>query len=163
MERRGSGIAQTFPFFVCGFADRLFLRSADDGRNSGRWPRHHPGSGGGGCDHLRSGSVSRQDLRQPIELMMPADSHSLLRFEDVSVLFENDVHALDKVSFDVKQGETRIIVGAAGSGKTVLLKAAMGLIKPSSGRIFLFDEDVTDKPEAEFFDLRSKLGMLFQE
>jgi phospholipid/cholesterol/gamma-HCH transport system ATP-binding protein len=87
----------------------------------------------------------------------------LLRFEDVSVVFENDVRALDKVSFTVREGETRIILGAAGSGKTVLLKTAMGLVRPTSGRLFLFDEDVTDEPEAELFDIRSRIGMLFQE
>src|SRR5204863_8829954 len=90
-------------------------------------------------------------------------NNSVLRFENVSVVFEGDVRALDGFSFEVKQGETRIILGAAGSGKTVLLKTAMGLIRPVSGRVFLFGEDVTDKPERELFDVRSKLGMLFQE
>ncbi len=61
------------------------------------------------------------------------------------------------------EGETRIILGAAGSGKTVLLKTAMGLMRATAGRVFLFGEDVTDKPETELFDIRSKLGMLFQE
>jgi phospholipid/cholesterol/gamma-HCH transport system ATP-binding protein len=88
---------------------------------------------------------------------------ALLRFEEISVVFDNDVRALDKVSFTVQEGETRIILGAAGSGKTVLLKTAMGLVRPSAGRIFLFDEDVTDKPEAELFNIRSRIGMLFQE
>ena len=90
---------------------------------------------------------------------MPA----LLRFEEISVVFDNDVRALDKVSFTVQEGETRIILGAAGSGKTVLLKIAMGLVRPSAGRVFLFDEDVTDKPEAELFEIRSRIGMLFRK
>jgi phospholipid/cholesterol/gamma-HCH transport system ATP-binding protein len=88
---------------------------------------------------------------------------ALLRFEEVSVVFDNDVRALDKVSFTVQEGETRIILGAAGCGKTVLLKTAMGLVRPSSGRVFLFDDDVTDRPEADLFDIRSRIGMLFQE
>jgi phospholipid/cholesterol/gamma-HCH transport system ATP-binding protein len=87
---------------------------------------------------------------------------SLLRFGDVAVDFD-DVRALDGVSFDVKEGETRIIVGAAGSGKTVLLKTAMGLNPPSRGHVFLLGEDITRKPEGELFEIRSKLGMLFQE
>jgi phospholipid/cholesterol/gamma-HCH transport system ATP-binding protein len=87
---------------------------------------------------------------------------SLLRFENVSVEFAG-VRALDGVSFEVRQGETRIIMGAAGSGKTVLLKTAMGLNPPSEGRVFLSDTDITKKPEAELFDVRSKMGMLFQE
>ena len=87
---------------------------------------------------------------------------SLLRFENVSVSF-GDVHALRDVSFNVKKGETRIIMGAAGSGKTVLLKTAMALNAPTSGSVFLFDEEVTGKPEQELFVIRRKLGMLFQE
>jgi phospholipid/cholesterol/gamma-HCH transport system ATP-binding protein len=93
---------------------------------------------------------------------MAGSGASLLRFEDVTVEFD-DVRALDGVSFNVKEGETRIIMGAAGSGKTVLLKTAMGLSPPSQGRVFLLGDDITEKPEGELFDIRSKLGMLFQE
>jgi phospholipid/cholesterol/gamma-HCH transport system ATP-binding protein len=63
----------------------------------------------------------------------------------------------------VRQGETRIILGAAGSGKTVLLKTAMGLNAATAGKVFLFDEDVTHTPEYEMFDIRAKVGMLFQD
>jgi len=91
-----------------------------------------------------------------------AASESLLRFEKVCVSFSG-VPALRDVSFDVKTGETRIILGAAGSGKTVLLKTAMGLNRVDTGKVFLFDEDVTRKPEAELFDIRRRLGMLFQD
>jgi phospholipid/cholesterol/gamma-HCH transport system ATP-binding protein len=93
---------------------------------------------------------------------MPGAGESLLRFENVTVEFD-DVRALDGVSFEVREGETRIIMGAAGSGKTVLLKTAMGLNPPSQGAVFLMGEDITRKPESELFDARSKLGMLFQE
>jgi len=88
---------------------------------------------------------------------------SLLRFEKVSVVFEDGVRALDDMSFDVRHGQTRILLGAAGSGKTVLLKTAMGLIRATTGQVYLFDEDVTRKPEVQLFDVRSKIGMLFQE
>ena len=94
---------------------------------------------------------------------MALDTPEVLRFEKVSVVFDDGVRALDDLSFDVREGETRIILGAAGSGKTVLLKVAMGLIRASSGSIFLFHEDVTKKPEVQLFDVRSKIGMLFQE
>jgi phospholipid/cholesterol/gamma-HCH transport system ATP-binding protein len=93
----------------------------------------------------------------------PTQGNSLLRFENVSVQFGADPLVLNDLSFNVRHGETRIILGAAGSGKTVLLKTAMGLIRPVAGRVFLFDEDVTDKAETQLFDIRSKLGMLFQE
>jgi phospholipid/cholesterol/gamma-HCH transport system ATP-binding protein len=85
-----------------------------------------------------------------------------IRFENVTVTF-GDVQALDGLTFGIAEGETRIIMGAAGSGKTTLLKTAMGLIAPASGRIFLFGEDVTGLPEAKWFGVRQKLGMLFQE
>jgi len=88
---------------------------------------------------------------------------SVLRFENVSVVFGDGTRALGDMSFDVRRGETRILLGAAGSGKTVLLKVAMGLVRANSGRVFLFDEDVTRLPESKMFDVRSKIGMLFQE
>ncbi len=95
--------------------------------------------------------------------MMPGEKASLLRFENVSVVFDDGVQALNGVSFDMLEGQTRILLGAAGSGKTVLLKTAMGLVRATSGRVFLFDEETTSKPETEMFDVRSKIGMLFQE
>ena len=89
-------------------------------------------------------------------------THSALRFEHVTVSF-NDEPALDDVSFEVSEGDTRILFGAAGSGKTILLKTALGLLKPNAGRVFVFGRDITDMREEELFDVRSKIGMLFQE
>ncbi len=94
---------------------------------------------------------------------MAGEKASLLRFENVTVVFSDGTKALDNVSFDLREGETRILLGAAGSGKTVLLKAAMGLVPATAGKVYLFDEDATNKPEVQLFDLRSKVGMLFQE
>jgi phospholipid/cholesterol/gamma-HCH transport system ATP-binding protein len=88
---------------------------------------------------------------------------SLVRFENVGVVFSDGTKALDDVSFEMKEGETRILLGAAGSGKTVLLKASMGLVPTTSGRVWLFGEDITGKRETELFPLRAKIGMLFQE
>jgi phospholipid/cholesterol/gamma-HCH transport system ATP-binding protein len=90
-------------------------------------------------------------------------AESLLRFEDVGVVFGDGTQALDGVSFEMREGETRILLGAAGSGKTVLLKTALALIRVTSGKVFLFGQDVTAKPESELFDVRSRIGMLFQE
>ena len=85
-----------------------------------------------------------------------------LKFDHVSVAFD-DKRALENVSFEVPPGDTRILLGAAGSGKTTVLKAALGLIKPNSGRVFVFGRDITDMQEDQLFDVRSKIGMLFQE
>ena len=93
----------------------------------------------------------------------PSQSKSLVRFENVTIVFSDGVEALRDVSFEVREGETRILLGAAGSGKTVLLKTALGLIPVTSGRVLLFGEDIATKPERELFDVRSRIGMLFQE
>lgn len=94
--------------------------------------------------------------------MPTSDAQSVVRFEHVTVSFDG-VPALDDVSFEVSQGETRIILGAASSGKTVLLKTALGLVRPDSGAVYLFGQDITHMTERELFDIRSKVGMLFQE
>lgn len=86
----------------------------------------------------------------------------LLRFESVSLRFEETV-ALDAVSFELCSGETRVVLGAAGSGKTTLLKAALGLLRPDSGKIYLFGKEITHLNEGELFELRSGVGVLFQE
>jgi phospholipid/cholesterol/gamma-HCH transport system ATP-binding protein len=71
--------------------------------------------------------------------------------------------ALVHLSFTMQAGETRIVLGAAGSGKTMLLKTAVGLVAPDSGHISIFGEDVTGRKESELYDVRSKVGILFQE
>jgi len=94
---------------------------------------------------------------------MPDDAaKSIVRFERVNVSFDGEP-ALKDLSFDVMQGGTRIILGAAGSGKTVLLKTSLGLVQPDSGSVYLFGQDITGMPERQLFDIRSKVGMLFQE
>lgn len=94
--------------------------------------------------------------------MATATNDSVLRFEHVTVDFYG-VRAVDEVSFELRSGETRILFGVAGSGKTVLLKVAMGLVKPTTGRVHLFGQDITDLPERDLFGIRSKVGILFQE
>ncbi|PWU09856.1 MAG: organic solvent resistance ABC transporter ATP-binding protein [Terriglobia bacterium] len=93
---------------------------------------------------------------------MAEDSQPILRFEGVTVEFEG-TPVLADVSFEALPSETRVIFGAAGSGKTVLLKTALGLIKPDRGKVYVFGRDLTLLPERELFDIRSKVGMLFQE
>jgi phospholipid/cholesterol/gamma-HCH transport system ATP-binding protein len=87
---------------------------------------------------------------------------SVLRFDDVSLSYDA-TPALDQVSFSLKAGETRVVFGAAGSGKTVLLKVAAGLIPPDSGRVYLFGQEITRRKERDLFDLRARVGILFQE
>jgi phospholipid/cholesterol/gamma-HCH transport system ATP-binding protein len=67
------------------------------------------------------------------------------------------------MSFETFEGDSRVILGAAGSGKSVLLKAALGLVKPASGKVYAFGKDLTTMAERDLFEIRSKMGMLFQE
>ncbi|MEN6532678.1 MAG: ATP-binding cassette domain-containing protein [Bryobacteraceae bacterium] len=94
--------------------------------------------------------------------MAESIAQPVLQFDRVSVSFD-DTPALEDVSFEVFPGDTRVILGAAGSGKTVLLKAALGLVKPDSGRVFAFGEEATGLKESQLADLRARVGMLFQE
>jgi len=86
----------------------------------------------------------------------------IMAFQDVSFGFGEEM-ALRDISFEVRRGETLIIHGAAASGKTLLLKLALGLLTPASGRIFLFGQEVTGLREGEWFDVRGRVGVLFQE
>jgi phospholipid/cholesterol/gamma-HCH transport system ATP-binding protein len=92
---------------------------------------------------------------------MPGDQQ-VLRFRDVNMSF-GSTPALDAVSFAMTSGDTRVVLGAAGSGKTTLLKTALGLLQPDSGEVDLFGEDITRMKETAMFDLRSRVGILFQE
>jgi phospholipid/cholesterol/gamma-HCH transport system ATP-binding protein len=90
------------------------------------------------------------------------DSALAVVFEDVVLSF-GDNEVLRGVSFKLARGETKAVFGVAGSGKSLILKLAMGLIRPDSGSIFVLGEDVTEMREEDLFKLRSKVGMVFQE
>jgi phospholipid/cholesterol/gamma-HCH transport system ATP-binding protein len=83
-------------------------------------------------------------------------------FENVELAFDSNV-VLGGISFRLARGETKAIFGVAGSGKSTILKLAMGLLKPDAGRIYALGEEVTAMRENELFDLRRRIGMVFQE
>jgi phospholipid/cholesterol/gamma-HCH transport system ATP-binding protein len=85
-----------------------------------------------------------------------------VKFDDVSIAFEDKV-VLDRISFELVHGETKAIFGVAGSGKSTLLKLALGLLRPDSGRIFVLGEEVTAMTEDQLFELRRRVGIVFQE
>jgi phospholipid/cholesterol/gamma-HCH transport system ATP-binding protein len=85
-----------------------------------------------------------------------------VRFENVSIGFEGK-QVLEDISFEVKRGDTRLLIGPAGVGKSVLLKLANSLIKPDSGRIFVFGFEVSAMREQDLFRLRESIGTVFQE
>src|SRR6202167_2138629 len=86
----------------------------------------------------------------------------VIAFDGVSIAFEGRT-ILDGISFELPKGETKAIFGVAGSGKSTILKLALGLMKPDSGHIHVLGEDVTQMREEDLFDLRRKIGMVFQE
>ena len=92
----------------------------------------------------------------------PDSADPVVVFEDVSITFDIKP-VLQNISFTVYRGETRIILGPAGGGKSVLMKLANGLIRPDSGTICVFGEDVTRMRETDLFKLRARIGMVFQE
>jgi len=87
---------------------------------------------------------------------------SAIVFDNVAIGF-GDNEVLRGVSFRLGYGETRALFGVAGSGKSLILKLALGLIKPDSGRITVLGQDVSDTREEDLFTLRGKVGMVFQE
>ncbi len=85
----------------------------------------------------------------------------VLSFDHVSIAFDNPV--LDGISFQLKRGETRILLGVSGTGKTLILKLALGLIKPDSGRITVLDDEISSMREEQLYEVRRNIGMVFQE
>jgi phospholipid/cholesterol/gamma-HCH transport system ATP-binding protein len=101
----------------------------------------------------------------PLESSASASRQSgseAIRFENVTLAFDDKV-VLDNISFRLPHGETKAIFGVAGSGKSTILKLALGLMKPDSGRIYALGEEVTEMSENALFDLRRQIGMVFQE
>lgn len=98
-------------------------------------------------------------------MTLPSSSTSrpVLEFRDVSIAFD-DKPALVNVSFQLHQGEMIVITGQSGSGKSILLWLAMGLLKPDAGRIFVGDREIELLNESELLNIRGGLmGMVFQE
>lgn len=83
-------------------------------------------------------------------------------FENVSLAFDDNV-VLRDLSFTVPKGSMRILLGASGAGKSLILKLILGLFRPDSGRIVVNGINVTETPEVELLKMRSDIGMVFQE
>jgi phospholipid/cholesterol/gamma-HCH transport system ATP-binding protein len=83
---------------------------------------------------------------------------------EIKDVFKNfrDNQVLQGVDLTIKKGETMVIIGRSGCGKSVLLKLIMGLLKPDGGRILVNGDDITSLNDKELSQLRQKFGMLFQ-
>ena len=88
---------------------------------------------------------------------------NVLEFRNVSIAYD-DKPALTDISFKLYDGEMMFLAGESGSGKSVLLRLAMGLIKPDAGQIFIGDREIETLDEPELLAIRGGLmGMVFQE
>src|SRR5271170_1338895 len=92
----------------------------------------------------------------------PVPGAPLVSFQDIHLGFaEGEV--LRGVSFDVWRGETKILLGEGGSGKTLLMKLAAGLIRPDAGNVTVMGQDISEMPEKELLNFRRHIGFVFQE
>lgn len=97
------------------------------------------------------------------------ETHGVTTPDEPVVIFENVTigfgaePVLEEISFTVRRGETRILLGPAGVGKSVLLKLVNGLLRPNSGRIVVFGNEITAMKERDLFELRGSIGTVFQE
>jgi phospholipid/cholesterol/gamma-HCH transport system ATP-binding protein len=85
-----------------------------------------------------------------------------IEFRNVDLFFD-ERKVLNNLSFRVMKGETRIILGGSGGGKSTIIKLVLGLLKPDAGRVLVNGEDITDYDEADMMRVRKNIGMVFQE
>jgi len=106
------------------------------------------------------------EAAEEVALETPVDDEKrivpAIEFRDVELAFDDKV-ILDKVSFTVRRGETKIVLGGSGTGKSTIINLVLGLIKPDAGRILIDGDDITDYEEIEMMRIRKKIGMVFQE
>ena len=92
----------------------------------------------------------------------PGAQKTVVEFQHVSIGFDGH-QVLNNISFIARTGEMLILLGAAGTGKSTILKLANGLIRPDSGHIKIFGQDIDEMPQHDLFAFRSDIGMVFQE
>ena len=86
----------------------------------------------------------------------------IIAFDHVSLAFDDTV-VLRDVSFELRRGHTKIILGASGAGKSISLKLILGLLKPDAGKVWVNGQLVNDYTEDQMMKVRADIGMVFQE
>jgi phospholipid/cholesterol/gamma-HCH transport system ATP-binding protein len=113
--------------------------------------------------HTSSGQVSENAAESTFQEVDDRDrAIPAIEFRNVVLAFDDRV-ILNNLSFKVMKGETKIILGGSGGGKSTIIKLVLGLLKPDSGRVLVDGEDVTEYSEAQMMGVRKKIGMVFQE
>ena len=90
------------------------------------------------------------------------ETHPAIELRNIYKSF-GDTPVLKNISFKVRRGETKIILGGSGSGKSTILKLIIGLEKPDEGEIWVDGEEITNYSERQLMRIRKKIGMVFQE
>jgi len=124
---------------------------------------------------ISQASIDRPDRQEPDNRVSNNAAESTFRevddsdraipaieFRNVTMVFD-DRKVLNSLSFKVMKGETKIILGGSGCGKSTTIKLVLGLLKPDEGQILVDGEDVTAYSEVEMMSVRKKIGMIFQE
>ncbi len=106
--------------------------------------------------------MSQAAIPAPSSLTQPPEASPVVVLRDVFVAFDGPP-VLKDITFSVAPAETRILLGPAGVGKSVLLKTIVGLLRPQQGSVGLLGEDITHMPEQKLFPLRSRTGFVFQD
>ncbi|MBU8895617.1 ABC transporter ATP-binding protein [Corallococcus sp. H22C18031201] len=104
---------------------------------------------------------ARRYAPSSFEFRRPTPGEQLIRFENLVKAF-GAKHIYDDVNLDVRAGETMVVMGGSGVGKSVLLKCLIGLMRPDSGRILFEGHDVTNFSEEQFIQVRRHVAMVFQ-
>jgi len=112
-----------------------------------------------GIDNQVSAQAADSTFREvdDTERAIPA-----IEFRNVTIEFDGR-KVLNDLSFKVMKGETKIILGGSGCGKSTTIKLVLGLLKPDSGQVLVDGEDVTNYSEVQMMSVRRKIGMIFQE
>ncbi len=92
----------------------------------------------------------------------PINGAEVIVFKNVSKSF-GATSVLKNITFQVQQNEILFILGVSGTGKSVLLKSIVGLLRPDTGEIWINDQNVSELKESEYFSIRKKCGMVFQQ
>ncbi len=109
---------------------------------------------------------SIEEVLEPTDLEDAVDEPDrivpAIEFRDIHLSFD-DKKILNGLSFIVRRGETKIVLGRSGGGKSTIIRLILGLLKPDSGQIFIDGEEISDYSEVKMMDVRKKIGMVFQE
>lgn len=86
----------------------------------------------------------------------------VIRMKNVTLSYGGD-DVVENVNLDIRRGETKIILGPSGVGKSTILKAILGILRPKTGEIHIHEREITSLPERELVKMRLRMAMVFQQ